>query len=452
MLALPTPIIAIVKHFAPLFSKSVFQHALLLMVGTILTPGARTVANALRALGLQDRTDFQRFHRVLSRDKWSSKEAARILLQLLVDTFVPEGALVIGVDDTLERRRGDKIQAKGIYRDPARSSKSFFVKASGLRWISMMLLAPVPLAGRVWALPFLSVLAPSERYDQQRGRRHKSLGRWVMQMITLVRRWLPGRPLVLVADGGYAILALLDRCATFKNPVTFITRLRLDAALFEPSPAREAGQKGRPRKKGKRLPALQRVLDDPKTRWTTIVLPRFYSQRDRQLEIVSACCVWYHSGMPPVAIRYVLVRDPLGKLAPQALLCTNLSCDPAQILRWFVLRWQLEVTFQEVRAHLGVETQRQWSPLAILRCTPALLGLFSLVTVLGHGQWREGNLQIRQCAWYVKERATFSDVLASVRRELWGWSLFCTCSVKGDVQELQSVLMRRFADVLCYAP
>lgn len=314
-----------------------------------------------------------------------------------------------------------------------------------------MLLAPVPWAGRVWALPFLSVLAPSERYDQERGRRHKTLAQWAGQMIAQVRRWLPERPLVIVADSGYAVLTLLSGCARHVNPVTMITRLRLDAALYEPAPQRKPQQMGRPRKKGKRLSTLQHMLQEPKTAWALLTVPRWYSQYERQVEVVSASCVWYHTGMPPVPIRYVLIRDPAGKFAPQALLCTDLSVDPVQIVSWFVQRWQLETTFQEVRTHLGVETQRPWSDLAILRTTAALLGLFSLVTLLADRQASKNKLIIRQAAWYVKAQPTFSDALASVRRELWGYALFCTCSVKTDVEKLHQALMGRFADTLCYA-
>jgi hypothetical protein len=373
------------------------------------------------------------------------------LLGLLVRAFAHTEPVIIGMDETLERRQGEKIAAKGLYRDAARSSRSVFVKSHGLRWISMMVLAPIPWAGRVWALPFLSVLAPSERYNQEHHRRHKTLARWAAQMIVQVRRWLPERAVGLVADGGYAVLTLLDRCARLRCPIAMVTRLRLDAALYEPAPVRSAGQMGRPRKKGKRLATLQQVLQEQKTAWTLVTVPRWYSQHERQVEIVSSCCLWYHSGMPPVPIRYVLIRDPEGRFVPQALLCTDLSADPVQIVSWFVLRWQLETTFQEVRAHLGVETQRQWSDLAILRTTPALLGLFSLVTLLAHQQASGQPLLGGQAAWYVKVRPTFSDALASVRRELWNCSLFYTCSVKTDIQELQQVLMERFAQTLCYA-
>lgn len=157
----------------------------------------------------------------------------------------------------------------------------------------------------------------SERYNQEQSKRHKSLARWGQQMLLQVRRWLPEREIVLVADGGYSVLTLLDRCTRPTTSITVVTRLRLDAALYDSAPPRYAGQNGRPRKKGKRLPTLQRILEDPATIWTKIVVPRFYSQASREVEVVSATCLWYHSGMPAVPIRYVLIRDPQAKSGPK---------------------------------------------------------------------------------------------------------------------------------------
>src|SRR5215211_832871 len=209
----PSMMIRVLAPFAPLFSERVFEHVQLLMAGAILTPGKRTVSSALRAMGLDQHKTFHRYHRVLSRAKWSSMEASRILLDSLVEAFVPEGPLVVGVDETLERRQGKKIAAKGIYRDPVRSSHTHLVKTSALRWICVVLLAEVPWASRVWALPFLSALAYSERYATERGKRHKSLTEWAWQMLSLLRRWYPQRQIVAVADGAYASLKLLERSA-----------------------------------------------------------------------------------------------------------------------------------------------------------------------------------------------------------------------------------------------
>ena len=212
MRTLPTTMVQVLAPFVPLFSGRVWAHVQLLLAGAILAPGKRTVASALRAVGLQDERCFCRYHRALSRAAWSSREASRVLLGLLVETFVPDGPLVVGIDETLERRRGKKIAAKGIYRDPVRSSHSHFVKTSALRWVCVVVLTEVRWASRVWALPFLSALAPSERYARETGQRHKSLTEWAWQLLMLVRRWYPEREIVAVADSTYASLKLLDRC------------------------------------------------------------------------------------------------------------------------------------------------------------------------------------------------------------------------------------------------
>jgi hypothetical protein len=398
----PRTILQLLAAFAPVFSRRVWRSARVLVAGALLTPGKRTVAAALRVAGLARMRRFERYHRVLNRACWSGLAVSRILLGLLLAALVPTGPIVVGVDETIERRRGAQIAAKGIYRDAVRSSKSHFVKASGLRWVSLMLLAPIPWAGRVWALPFLTALAPSERYDTERGRRHKTLPDWARQLLLVVRRWQPERAMVATADSSYAALEFLAACRSWANPVTVVTRLRLDAALYEPAPPRQPGQVGRPRRKGQRLPTLATVADDPQTDWTSVTVADWYGQGERTVELASATAVWYHGGMPTVPLRWVLIRDPKGAFAIQALLCTDPDATPEQILAWFVLRWQLEVTFEEARRHLGVETQRQWSELAIRRTTPALFGLFSLVTLHAHRQAERAPTPVRRAAWYPK--------------------------------------------------
>lgn len=451
MLALPMEIIPLLMPFAPLFSEPVFQRAVVLIVGAILAPGKRTVTAALRAVGLASDPHFQRYHRVLSRSSWYPREAARILLCLLVRTFAPTGPLLFGIDEHLERRRGPKIAARAIHHDAARSSKSFFVKASGLRWVAMMFLAPIPWAKRVWALPFLTVLAPSERYDEEHKRPHKTVTDWARQMILQVARWLPKRTLVFVADQSYAALDLLGQCTKFAKNVTIITRLRLDAALYEPAPPREPGKKGRPAVKGKRLPTLEKLLDDKRTKWQRITVGDWYNRGPREIEVATDTAVWYHSGKPPVPIRWVLIRDPQGHFKSQALLCTDLNLDAEQIVSYFVHRWQLEVTFEESRAHLGIETQRQWTDKAIARTTPALFGLFSLVTLMAHQILQSEPCLVRQAAWYAKDHATFSDAIALVRRKLWPCAVFSTSSAEPDSEKLMAALLERMTETLCYA-
>lgn len=451
MLTLPDEYNTLFAQMRPFFSKRVWKFAVVLLVGAILAPGKRTVTAVLRIMGLSAERNFQNYHRVLNRAVWSNLALSLILLRLLLNTFLPFGPVVIGIDETIERRRGEKIKAKGIYRDPVRSSKSHFVKTSGLRWISMMLLVKVPWAKRIWGLPFLTVLAPSERYYESSPRRHKKLTDWARQMGMQVRRWLPNRKIILVADRSYAALELLHSLLSRPKPVYTVAQLRLDAALYDPAPPSKPGTIGRPRKKGKRLPKLGQVLTDEQTIWETVQVSHWYGQGPTQVEITSDTAVWYHSGMPAVPIRWVLIRDPNGKFETKALLCTDRSATPLQILQWFVRRWRVEVTFQEVRTHLGVETQRQWSDKAIARTTPILMGLFSWVTLLTHQSQVNGKLPIRQAAWYTKSTPTFSDAIALVRRRFWDHWGFCMSMFPPDSQKSHANLLKRLLDAVCYS-
>jgi DDE superfamily endonuclease len=443
---LPVRFAAILLSFAPLFRYRSWRHAEVLLIGAILAPGKRTVTSLLRIMGLSRERRFVNYHRVLNRARWSERGVARLLLRLLLVAFVPSGPVILGLDDTIERRRGKCITAKGIYRDPVRSSHAHLVKASGLRWLSLMLLAPIPWAGRIWALPFLTTLAPSQRYCQEHRKPHKTLTDWARQMVLQTRRWLPQRELVLVADSAFAALDLLAALA--RRAVICVTRLRLDAALYEPAPPRRSGTKGRPRTKGRRLPNLADVLAAATTRWQRVSVPGWYGPDDRVVEFCSATAVWRHGGLPVVPLRWVLLRDPQGRFDPQALLCTDPAREPLQIVRWFIQRWQVEVTFREVRDHLGVETQRQWSDRAIARTTPCLLGLFSLVTLLVTRLGRHARLAVPAESWYRKPRPTFIDALAAVRRQIWRESGFVMFQRSHEAPQLPTALQQCLIEAL----
>lgn len=330
----------------------------------------------------------------------------------------------MGLENTIERRRDSKIAAKGIHRDPVRSSESHFVKASGLRWLSLQLLVPIPWAQRIWGLSFLIVLAPSERYHQEQRHRHKRLTDWARQMLIQVRRWLSNRAIVVVADSSFAALALLGALLKLPIPIPMVTRLRLDAQLYQPASPRLPGILGLSLKVGQRLPGLKALIDNPYTPWQPVVMEDWYGQGDYSLEFASSTAVWYHTGMPPVPIQWGLIRDPRGRFETQALLCTDLRTELVQILRWFRVRWQVEVTFEEVRVHLGVETQRQWADKAILRTTPALFALFFIVTALADQLQKQYPFTLLNTTWYTKTLPTFADALASVRQSLWQMKTF----------------------------
>lgn len=450
------PLAAWLAPFTRLFTGPTWGRVPVLVEGALLAVHRRTVSAALRAAGRDRASDFARYHRVLNKARWSARAAARVLLGLLgqnavlpmVAAFVPSGPVVIGVDDTLERRWGKRIAARGIYRDPVRSSHGHFVKASGLRWVSLSLLAPIPWAGRVWSLPFLTVLAPSERYARERERRHKKLTDWARQGLLQTARWLPGRRIVVVADGGYAALDLLGG---IRHRLSVVTRLRLDARLFDPAPPRERRVVGRPRTIGRRQPTLAQRLADPHTSWQVITVAGWYGGEDRRVEIATGTAVWHHPGLPRVPLRWVIARDPAREFKPQAFLCTDRDAAPADILAWFVRRWTCEVTFAEARRHLGVETQRQWSDPAIARTTPVLLGLYSLVTLWADDLRKSRELLPSIAAWYAKERATFSDALASVRRALWAEAALRTSRRRRDLVEVPRPVLDRLTALACYA-
>jgi hypothetical protein len=443
----PPILVTLMAAFRDFFTAPVWDHVLVLVTGAVLTPGKRTVSAVLRIMGLSQATDFALYHHVLSQARWDSRTIARKLLAMILERFLPAGPVIIGIDDTIERRWGQKIAARGIYRDPVRSSHGHFVKASGLRWLSFMAMVALPWTTRRWALPFLTILAPSQRYDDTHHHRHKTLADWARQGILQIKRWLPNRLIVIVADSTFAAIALI---AAVRRHVCFVTRLRLDANLFEPPPPRRPGQRGRSPKKGRKLPKLAEVLASPATVWTSITMSQWYGGKRCQLDFATATAVWYHHGLPPLPIRWVLVRDPAGIRKPQAFLCTNLDATPADILGWYVHRWSIETTFQETRQHLGVETQCQWSDLAIARTTPALLGLFSLITLWAAEAKASLSLNLRTTAWYAKEQPTFSDAIATVRRLLWTVPNLQISRSNPQNLEIPAALFQRLIEAVCY--
>jgi hypothetical protein len=406
--------------FAALFTQPSWLNALALATGALLCLNRRTVCAALRAVDGASDQGFSRFHRFLSRGAWSGLHGSRILLGLLVTAFVPNGqTLVVGVDDSIERRRGGKIRDKGIYRDPVRSSRGFFVKVEGLRWLSFQVLAKPGFARRIWGLPFLTLLCPSERADAKRQRPHQTVPEKAMSGMRLIARWLPHRRLVMVGDGAFASLAVFR---TLKDRVVCVAHCRMDARFFNPPPPRKTGQKGRSRVLGTRQLTPKTRAVRTATKWTRMTIAGWRAAdgaMDRDVDVATGTALWNSHGIT-LPVRWVLARDPAGRAETRAFVCSDPARTAAEILTWYAMRWAVEVTFAETRRHLGIETQRQWSDLAIQRTTPLLLGLFSLVTL-----WacelaaRTSKLPVLGAAWYKNPDPTFADCLAAVRRILW---------------------------------
>lgn len=452
MLTLPQEIMNVILPLVAVFSERAWDYAQILLMGSLLAPGKRTVSTALTVMGLKDDPQYQNYHRVLNRAKWCGLTASKILLGLLVQVFVAADLpIILGVDETLERRKGNKIKQKGVFRDPIRSSKKYLVHSFGLRWVSMMLIVPVPWSSRPWALPFLTMNAPSEATNQANGKSHKTSIDWIQQMVCLVRRWLRGRVLVLVTDGGLTAVKLGLTCGALRQPVVWVSRLRLDACLYDWPGTQPKSKRGPKPKKGERLKSLQTHLEGPNTPWQKAEID-WYGGHKHTIEYVTGKALWYTQGFDPLPMRWVLVRDPAGKYEATAFLCTDLNAGPRQILHWFILRWNVEVTFQEARAHLGLETQRQWSDLAIARTTPTLLGLFSLVTLLAYRLTQDKPFPVRTSAWYVKKEPTFSDALAVVRRHIYFglWGKYIKSAHDPDYVLIPASVFNGLVDSMCY--
>ena len=274
-------------------------------------------------------------------------------------------------------------------------------------------------------------------------KRHKTVGMWARQLVKLVRRWFPPLPITLLGDTAYSILELGLHCQ--EQQVTLITPFHLDAVLHDPPPERDTHTMGRPRVVGLRLPSLEAVLVDANTTWQRLSLD-WYGEGEHTLEICTGTALWYRAGFDPLPIRWVLTRDPQGKRPPKALFSTNQTQTAEGVVRTFMKRWSLETTFEQSRAHLGIETQRQWSDLAIDRTTPMRIALSSLVALFRRALHPDGDIPLAQAAWYHKHTATFPDLLATVRRHFWGNFSFSTSPTDPDVVLVPRLILDRF----CY--
>lgn len=452
----PSPeIIQLLTTFAVGMTAPTFAKALVLIYGAILTPGRRTIAAALRVQGLDEAGNYGKYHRVLNQASWSAMVMSQLLLGLLILAFVPKGRpLLVLIDETLERRQGKKIGYKGWFRDAVRSTAPKVAVSLGIRGCCRCLLVDVPWSRRPWALPFLVVPVLSDKTAKRLGKPHRSGVWWAAALVGKIRAWHPGREIILVGDGEYAAVDLVAACQ--RRQVTQVARLRMDAGLYDFPAPQSVSKRGPKPKKGARQPSLRQRLADPHTVWHPARVA-WYGTQIKDVEWVSGVSLWYTPRHDPVRLRWVLVRyeedrsrSGRKKVQAAAFFCTEIKVSALQILAWFIGRWNIEVTFEEVRAHLGFETQRQWSLHAIGRTPPCLLGLFSLVVLMAK-LLHPDALPVRSNAWYSKEEATFSDALAAVRAHLWGRMHYTSSLQHVQTSLIPTALWHRVQQVLCYA-
>ena len=453
---MPTPsteIVQLLAGFASAMTAPTFANALVLLYGTILAPGRRTVAAALRVLGKEHDPHFTNYHRFFNRAGWVPLLLSSLLLALLVRHLVPAGApLRILVDETWELRAGPKVAYRSWFRDALRSSAAHVHKALGIRWLCCCLLVRLPWSRREWALPFLVLPTRSASTCQKLGKRHRSSVEWAGWILGRLRRWYPERQLICVGDGLYCSLPLVEVCQDLQPPVTLIARSRWNARLFDAPGPQPKGKRGRKPKKGPRQPHLNQRLVDPQTPWQSVTL-RWYGGERRKVQLATGTALWHRGGHAPRPVRWVLVRPLPGDatpFAPAALLCSNPAAAAIQIVEGFVGRWNIEVTFEELRAHLGFGTQRHWSQRAVERTTPCLFGVFSLVVLFAHALHPQ-QLPVAHSSWYPKEEATFADALAAVRGHLWASWNSVTSTPETDRCQIPRSLFQRLHQLACRA-
>ena len=422
MFDLPAAMLSVLSIFLPLFfSKPSYMNFLELLQGHILCKGKRTISEILKSLGLRNVKNYSRYHDFFRKAKWSTLKGAEIILLYIV-SLIP-GEIEISVDSTVERRKGPKIKGLGIQRDAVRSTRTRKVLVPGLNWLVFAIHIKFPWCKQKWALPFLSILMPPEKplstsknkQDLKKLKKHKTLNEWTCQVAMLLRRWIKQpKKITIIADSAFSTYILANTCIDLG--ITLVSRMRLDARTFA---FPEKPKKGRQKLVGKRLPTFKMILEDSSKIWDTIEI-LWYGGRKKNINILTGTCLWYGYGIRPVPIRWVLTQNSNNKKETAVLFSTDVNAVPITVIETFILRWQLEVTFEEVRRHLGMETQRQWSDNAIDRITPCILASYSIINLvaLAATKSKAENIPIQTSSWYKKTHVTFSDVLTYVRKQI----------------------------------
>src|SRR6185503_10916198 len=400
---LPPSIIFFLLPFSILFRiKKSFGKFLILFSGGILCRSGHTICGYLRVLGMKGEKRFSNYHHLLNRSKIDMLKAAKILMNMVLPLAGAE--IILVVDEHLERRRGKKIKAKAIYRDPVASSKKWKVKCFGLKWVVVSMLIKFSWSKRPFALPLFCALRLPEDHPKNLKRKTRSGIDIACQILCVIRRWLPNHDITVLGDGDYARVKLCQVCKRLS--MHLVSRLRADARLHY-FPIKK---KGRVSKKGPRLTRPE------EKEWGQVVV-NWYGGQIKELAAAAKNCLWLGGKKSQlIELKAIWVKMRAGDEI--ILMTTNLDRQISAIISAFVSRWNLEVTFRECRDYLGVETQRQWSDTAIARTTPMLFALYTLVVLIGNAIYNRQSIHPESTAWYSKTQLTFSDLLNAVRNEL----------------------------------
>lgn len=417
MASIPPRVRDVFREWSDEFSGSVWPRFQVLVFAAIVCIGRHTVCRLLRIAGTLAAGHWSSYHRVLSQRRWSTWRLARILAQHVVDRFVPDGPIAIVGDDTVTQHPGKHVYGKGRHRDAVRSTHSYTAWRWGHKWVVLAIQVPLPGRNRPWALPVLCALYRLPEENKKRGRRHKTPCDLMRQLLCVLLRWFPRRKFVFAGDSGYGTHALA-RFAAGQPRLTLISKFYQDANLYDPPPKRRPGTNGRPRVKGRKRRAPEVVVARTNGRQRLSV--SWYGGGRREVAVVTSTGHWYKSGAGLVPVRWVFVEDRTGTHRDEYFFTTDITLTPQQIIEAYTGRWAIEVTFEEVREHVGLETTRGRCARTILRAEPCLFGLYTLVA-LWFAELPEKTRQKPVVTWTgtLKPTLTFSDAITLVRRQIW---------------------------------
>lgn len=416
MFTFPKAAEPLIGAFSIAFSPRTFQRVVILILGAILSLRRRTITALLVLVGPVARGHWSDFHRVLSRAAWSMWPLGKVLAGLILERIPTDQPVVVPVDDTAVGHKGKRVYGKGRHHDAIRSTHSHVVWIWGHKWVTLAINVKFPFASRPWALPVLCALYRPEELNRAEGRRHKTPIRLTLQLMAALIHWFPARKFILVGDGGYASHELARFCHRYGRHVTLVSRFHPQANLYDAPSGRRSPKGGRPRLKGRKRAAPSTVIKSAKRKRFTV---NWYGGQSRRVELISDTGHWYKAGGGLVPVRWVFVHDVQGTHRDEYFYTTDPTLRADRIVSLFASRWSIEVTFQEVRTHLGFTTPRNWAPKSVLRTAPCLFGLFSLVSLIFARHIREGRVVWLSTPWYTKKDATFSDAITAVRRLCW---------------------------------
>lgn len=448
MLALPRAAEPLVSSLCVAFSEPIFQRAIVLMIGAVLTMGRRTVTGILWTVRSIADGHFSSYHRVFSRASWSLWPLGKVLATAVLAQIPEDQPVPVAGDDTVAQHRGPKVYGKAKHRDGVRSSHSMTVWKWGHKWVVLAMVVQLPFTSKRWALPVLCALYRSRQQNQAEGRRHKTPAHLARQLMATLIHWFPERKFVFLGDGGFGSHELARFFHRHRRHAALVSRFHPDANLFDLPPQRQA-RTGRPRIKGRKLLSPRKAATRRKQGKRATV--RWYGGSSRRVELISGTGQWYKSAQGLVPVRWVHVRDLEGTHRDDWVYSTDPTLSPAQIVSFFTGRWPIETTFQEVRHHLGFETTRQRREKSVLRAAPCLLGLFSVVCLIYAEHTKRAKASPQATPWYAKAELTFSDALAMVRRLFWEQTVFQQPRVHGGFQKLPPLLRRTLLDIVSRA-